>query len=79
MMNDLITHLKILFSLLNEDKRFSKLTLSNPDLRCLSCKIKYFKNKDIIFPHEETIKDNHITNDIIKNSVIVLGVTFEYK
>jgi hypothetical protein len=35
------------------------------------------QNKDIIFPHEETINENHITNEIIKNSVIVFGVTFE--
>ena len=57
-------------------KNYSKLTLSNPELNAYMTKIKYFKNKDIIFPHEETIDDNHITNPIIKNSVIVLGVTF---
>ena len=39
-------------------------------------KFNIYKNKDIIFPHEETKEANHITNGIIKNSVIVLGVTF---
>ena len=40
-------------------------------------KFNILQNKDIIFPHEETINENHITNEIIKNSVIVFGVTFE--
>ena len=58
-------------------KNYSKLTLSNPELNAYMTKFNILQNKDIIFPHEETINENHITNEIIKNSVIVLGVTFE--
>ena len=58
-------------------KNYSKLTLSNPELIAYMTKFNILQNKDIIFPHEETIDENHITNEIIKNSVIVLGVTFE--
>ena len=58
-------------------KDYSKLTLSNPKLIAYMAKFNILQNKDIIFPHEETINENHITNEIIKNSVIVFGVTFE--
>ena len=58
-------------------KNYSKLTLSNTDLDAYMTKFNILQNKDIIFPHEETIDENHITNEIIKNSVIVFGVTFE--
>ena len=58
-------------------KDYSKLTLSNPKLIAYMAKFNILQNKDIIFPHEETIDENHITNEIIKNSVIVFGVTFE--
>ncbi len=58
-------------------KNYSKLTLSNPELNAYMTKFNILQNKDIIFPHEETIDENHITNEIIKNSVIVFGVTFE--
>ena len=58
-------------------KDYSKLTLSNPKLIAYMAKFNILQNKDIIFPHEETINENHITNEIINNSVIVFGVTFE--
>ena len=58
-------------------KNYSKLTLSNQELNAYMTKFNILQNKDIIFPHEETINENHITNEIIKNSVIVFGVTFE--
>ena len=58
-------------------KNYSKLTLSNTDLDAYMTKFNILQNKDIIFPHEETIDENHITNEIIKNSLIVFGVTFE--
>ena len=58
-------------------KNYSKLTLSNTELNAYMTKFNILQNKDIIFPHEETINENHITNEIIKNSVIVFGVTFE--
>ena len=58
-------------------KNYSKLTLSNPELNAYMTKFNILQNKDIIFPHEETFNENHITNEIIKNSVIVFGVTFE--
>ena len=58
-------------------KNYSKLTLSNPELNAYMTKFNILQNRDIIFPHEETINENHITNEIIKNSVIVFGVTFE--
>ena len=58
-------------------KNYSKLTLSNPELNAYMTKFNILQNKDKIFPHEETINENHITNEIIKNSVIVFGATFE--
>ena len=58
-------------------KNYSKLTLSSTALNAYMTKFNVLQNKDIIFPHEETIDENHITNEIIKNSVIVFGVTFE--
>ena len=58
-------------------KNYRKLKLSNPELDAYISNFNILQNKDIIFPHEETIDENHITNEIIKNSVIVFGVTFE--
>ena len=58
-------------------KNYTKLNLSNPELDAFMANFNILQNKDIIFPHEETIDENHITNEIIKNSVIVFGVTFE--
>ena len=58
-------------------KNYTKLTLSSPELNAYMTKFNVLQNKDIIFPHEETIDENHITNEIIKNSVIVFGVNFE--
>ena len=58
-------------------KNYTKLKLSNPELDAYMTNFNILQNKDIIFPHEETIDENHITNEIIKNSVIVFGVTFE--
>ena len=58
-------------------KNYTKLKLSNPELDAFMANFNILQNKDIIFPHEETIDENHITNEIIKNSVIVFGVTFE--
>ena len=58
-------------------KNYRKLKLSNPELDAFMANFNILQNKDIIFPHEETIDENHITNEIIKNSVIVFGVTFE--
>ncbi len=58
-------------------KDYTKLTLSNPNLIAYTAKFNILQNKDIIFPHEETIEENHITDAIIKNSVIVLGVAFD--
>ena len=57
---------------------FQELKLSVPDLKAYLTRLNIYKNKDIIFPHEETTKDSQITKDILKNSVIVLGVTFRY-
>ena len=58
-------------------KNYTKLKLSNPELDAYMTNFNILQNKDIIFPHEETIDENHITNEIIKKSVIVFGVTFE--
>ena len=58
-------------------KNYTKLTLSSPELNAYMTKLNVLQNKDIIFPHEETIDESHITNEIIKNSLIVFGVTFE--
>jgi len=60
-----------------EIDNFTKLNLSNPDVTAFTTKLNILKNSEIIFPHEETIDDNRITDSIIKNSVIVLGVNFE--
>ena len=56
---------------------YTKLKLSNPEITAYKTKLNILKNNEIIFPHEETVDDNRITNSIIKNSVIVLGVIFE--
>ena len=56
---------------------FQELKLSVPDLKAYLTRLNIYKNKDIIFPHEETTKDSQITKSILKNSVIVLGVTFQ--
>ena len=58
-------------------KDFQELTLSVPNLRAFLTRLNIYKNKDAIFPHEETTKDSQITKEILKNSVIVLGVTFQ--
>ena len=55
---------------------FQKLNLSSSNIDAYLTKINIFENKKFIFPHEETSEDSQITKDIIKNSVIVLGVTF---
>lgn len=55
----------------------TKIALSEPKLNVYMAKFNIFKNREIIFPHEETIKENHITDTIIKNSVIVFGVNIE--
>ena len=55
---------------------FQKLNLSSSNIDAYMTKINIFENKKFIFPHEETSEESHITKDIIKNSVIVLGVTF---
>ena len=60
-----------------EIDNFTKLKLSNPDVTAFKTKLNILKKSEIIFPHEETFDDNHITNSIIKNSVIVLGVVIE--
>ena len=60
-----------------EIENFTKLNLSNLDVTAFTTKLNILKNSEIIYPHEETVDDNRITNSIIKNSVIVLGVIFE--
>ena len=57
--------------------KFTKIAISEPELNAYMAKINIFKNREIIFPHEETIKENHITDTIIKNSVLVFGVNIE--
>ena len=56
---------------------FTKIAISDPELNAYMAKFNIFKNREIIFPHEETIKENHITDKIIKNSVLVFGVNIE--
>ena len=60
-----------------EIENFTKLNLSNLDVTAYTTKLNILKNSEIIFPHEETMNDNRITDSIINNSVIVLGVNFE--
>ena len=60
-----------------EIENFTKLNLSNPDVTAFTTKLNILKNSEIIFPHEETVNDNRITDSIIKNSVVVLGVIFQ--
>ena len=60
-----------------EIENFTKLNLSDLDVTAFTTKLNILKNSEIIFPHEETVNDNRITDSIIKNSVIVLGVIFE--
>ena len=60
-----------------EIENFTKLNLSNLDVTAFTTKLNILKNSEIIFPHEETMNDNRITDSIINNSVIVLGVIFE--
>ena len=57
--------------------KFTKIAISEPELNAYMAKINIFKNRETIFPHEETIKENHITDTIIKNSVLVFGVNIE--
>ena len=56
---------------------FTKIAISEPELNAYMAKINIFNNRETIFPHEETIKENHITDTIIKNSVLVFGVNIE--
>lgn len=56
---------------------YTKLKLSNPEITAYKTKLNILKNNQIIFPHEETVDDNRITNSVINNSAIVLGVIFE--
>ena len=56
---------------------FTKIALSEPKLSAYMTKFNIFKNREVIFPHEETIKANHITDTIIKNSVIVFGANIK--
>jgi len=56
---------------------FQELVLSVPNLSAYLTGLNIYKNRNIIFPHEETTKETQITKDILKNSVIVLGVTFK--
>ena len=56
---------------------FQELTLSVPNLRAYLTNFNIYQNRNIIFPHEETLKETQITKDILKNSVIVFGVTFK--
>ncbi len=58
-------------------KNYSKLILNEHLLNAYSAEINILQNKDIIFPHEETHEMNYIDYEIIKNSVIVLGVEFD--
>ena len=60
-----------------EIENFTKLNLSNPDVTAFRTKLNILKNSEIIFPHEETMNDNRITDSIINNSVIVFGVIFK--
>ena len=60
-----------------EINNFTKLNLINPNVTAFTTKLNILKNSEIIFPHEETMNDNRITDSIINNSVIVLGVIFE--
>ncbi len=55
----------------------TKIVLSQPKINAYMSKFNIFKNREIIFPHEETIKENHITDTIIKNSIIVFGVNIQ--
>ena len=38
----------------------TKIALSEPKLNAYMAKFNIFKNRKIIFPHEETIEENHI-------------------
>ena len=49
----------------------TKIALSEPELNVYMAKFNIFKNRKIIFPHEETIKENHITDTIIKNLSLI--------
>ena len=42
-------------------KNYSKLTLSSTALNAYMTKFNVIQNKDIIFPYDETIDENHIT------------------
>ncbi len=56
---------------------FIQLKLSNKELKAYKTQLNILENKNSIIPHEEIKKNNYITKDIISNSFIVLGVTFE--
>ena len=57
-------------------KNYVKLSLSSSQILAYKTKFNILDHKSIIFPHEETFDDSHITKDILFNSVIVLGVYF---
>ena len=44
-----------------EIENFTKLNLSNLDVTAFTTKLNILKNSEIIFPHEETMNDNRIT------------------
>ena len=50
---------------------FQELKLSVPDLKAYLTRLNIYKNKDIIFPHEETTEDSQITKDILKIMVLM--------
>ena len=56
---------------------FEQLELENKELLAYKTQLNILENKNIIIPHEEIKKNNHITKDIISHSLIVLGVIFK--
>lgn len=58
-------------------KDFKKIDTTNPKILAYLTSIKIFELKDIIYPHEETLKGNPVTSSINNTFPIVLGVVFE--
>jgi hypothetical protein len=58
-------------------KDFKKIDTTNPKILAYHTSIKIFELKDIIYPHEETLKGNPVTSTINNTFPIVLGVVFE--
>ena len=48
-----------------EINNFTKLNLINPNVTAFTTKLNILKNSEIIYPHEETVDDNRITNSIL--------------